>query len=280
MLLLIYCVHSKMLHLLRGVPPSAGLETAREIDEAMRLAVAAVTYTNPELLSASHNNKALAQLQLQPSFGGACLTALEKTYQAAYTGSIAGSLTRMGDIPLLANSCNLQTDQWDGWPGPLGEVYEAWHRGIAAPPLSSLPRLQKIKSLEGDDGNLSLSKLTCAPKKAQRTFARALAVEALAAITEGTTVDPLVRIRLKVCSSTGASDWLRAMPGADGAGLLLDAQYSVAFALFLGLPCKAIGPATICVPTCPRAAHLGDSALKSEAGRLANTSFIVALARV
>jgi hypothetical protein len=147
MLLLIYCVHSKMLHLLRGVPPppSAGLQAAREIDEGMRLAVAAVTYTNPELLSASHNNKALAQLRLQPSFGGASLTALEKTYQAAYTGSIAiaGSLTRMGDIPLLANSCNLHTDQWDGRPGPLGEVYEAWHRGIAGPPLSSLPRLQK-----------------------------------------------------------------------------------------------------------------------------------------
>jgi hypothetical protein len=131
----------------------------------MRLAVAAVTYTNPELLSASHNNKPLAQLQLQPSFGGARFTALEKTYQAAYTGSIAGSLTRMGDIPLLANSCNLQADQWDGRPGLLGEVYEAWHRGIAGPPLSSLPRLQKIKSLQGDDGNLSLSKLTCAPKR-------------------------------------------------------------------------------------------------------------------
>jgi hypothetical protein len=78
-------------------------------------------------------------------------------------------------------------------------------------------------TLQGDDGNMSLSKLTCAPKKAHRTFARALAVEALAAITEDTTVDPLVRC-LKVCSSTGASDWLRAMPGADGAGLLLDAQ--------------------------------------------------------
>jgi hypothetical protein len=37
MLLLIFCVHSKMLHLLRGVPPSEGLRSAREIDEALFL---------------------------------------------------------------------------------------------------------------------------------------------------------------------------------------------------------------------------------------------------
>jgi len=97
MLLLIFCVHSKMLHLLRGVPPSAGLRGAREIDEAMRLAVATVTYTNPDLLSASHNNEALAQLQLPPSFGGAGLAALASTYQAAYTGSIAGCPERVGE---------------------------------------------------------------------------------------------------------------------------------------------------------------------------------------
>jgi hypothetical protein len=43
MLLLIYCVHTQMLHLLRGIPPSDGLVGAREIDETMRITVATIT---------------------------------------------------------------------------------------------------------------------------------------------------------------------------------------------------------------------------------------------
>jgi len=82
------------------------------------------------------------------------------------------------------------------------------------------------------------------------------------AITEDVTIDAFVRTRIKVCASTGASDWLRILPGADGKGLLTDAQYAIAFALFFGLPCKAISPTTTCVPTCARAARLGDPDLK------------------
>jgi hypothetical protein len=44
------------------------------------------------------------------------------------------------------------------------------------------------------------------------------------AIASDDSVDPFVRIRVKVCASTGASDWLRALPGADGNGLLTGAQ--------------------------------------------------------
>eukprot|EP00962_Isochrysis_galbana_P016527 scaffold4745_cov125-Isochrysis_galbana.AAC.1 len=72
-LLLIFCVHSKILHLLRGIPPSEGLRSAREIDEVMRMAVATVTYTDPSLLSAEHNNKALTQLGCAARGGGALI---------------------------------------------------------------------------------------------------------------------------------------------------------------------------------------------------------------
>lgn len=49
-----------------------------------------------------------------------------------------------------------------------------------------------------------------------------------------------------------------ALPGADSQGLLTDAQYAVCFALFFGLPCKAISPDTTCVRTCARAAKAGE----------------------
>jgi hypothetical protein len=96
--------------------------------------------------------------------------------------------------------------------------------------------------------------------RAQRAFSRALAEATHIAIASDDSDDPFVRIRIrvKVCAFNGASDWLRALPGADGNGLLLtDAQYAVSFALFFGLPCKAIGPATTCVITCARASKAG-----------------------
>jgi hypothetical protein len=105
MLLLIYCVHTQMLHLLRGIPPSDGLAGAQEIDETMRITVATITFTNPALLEEAHNNKALAQLRLPPSFGGAGLCALASTYQAAYTGSLASCLDRLSALPLLSEGC-------------------------------------------------------------------------------------------------------------------------------------------------------------------------------
>jgi hypothetical protein len=264
MLLLIYCVHTQMLHLLRGIPPSNRLAGARAINETMRITVATITYTNPTLLEEAHNNKALAQLRLPPSLGGAGLSALASTYQAAYKGSVAGCLVRLSALPLLSAGCARDPGLWDSRPGPLGAVYEAWHRGVAGPPLSSLPGVKRIRSLRGDDDapTLSISKLTCAPTKAQRAFPRALAEATHIAIASDGSVDPFVRIRVKVCASTGASDWLRALPGADDNGLLTDAQYAVCLFLFFGLPCKAIGPATTCVPTCVRASKAGDPDLQ------------------
>jgi hypothetical protein len=114
-----------------------------------------------------HNSKALAQLRLPPSFRGAGLPALASTYQAAYTGSIAGCLVRLSALPLLSEGCAHDRGLWENRPGPLGAVYEAWHRGIAGPPLASLPGVQRIRSLRGDDDAPTLSKLTCAPTKAQ-----------------------------------------------------------------------------------------------------------------
>jgi hypothetical protein len=113
-------------------------------------------------------------------------------------------------------------------------------RGIEASlaRLSSLPGVQLIRSLRGDVDAPTLSKLTCAPTKAQRAFSRALAEATHITIASDDSVDPFVRISVKVCASTGASDWLHALPGADGNGLLTDAQYAVCFALFFGLPCK------------------------------------------
>jgi hypothetical protein len=137
MLLHIYCVHTQMLHLLRGIPPSDGLAGARDIVETMRITVATITYTDPTLLEEAHNNKALARLRLPPTLGGAGLSALASTNQAAYTGSIAGCLVRLSALPLLSAGCARDPGPWDDRPDPLGAVYEAWHRGIAGPPLSS-----------------------------------------------------------------------------------------------------------------------------------------------
>jgi hypothetical protein len=93
----------------------------------MRITVATITYTDPTLLEEAHNNKALAQLRLPLTLGGAGLSALASTYQAAYTGSIAGCLVRLSALPLLSAGCARDPGLWDGWNGPLGAVFEAWH---------------------------------------------------------------------------------------------------------------------------------------------------------
>jgi hypothetical protein len=59
------------------------------------------------------------------------------------------------------------------------------------------------------------TKSTSTPTRAQRAFSRALAEATHIAIASDDSVDPFVRIRVKVCASTGASDWLRTLPGAD-----------------------------------------------------------------
>ena len=255
MVLLIYCVHSKMLHLLRAVPPSAGLEATRRIDETLRVAIATITFTAPELLEESHNNKALAQLCLPPSFGGAGLAALERTHPAAFLGSVASCLKLLSKVGLLADALGGPTADWEGGAGPLGNVFEVWHRGVGnGPAFSSLPKIRALKQLHDSNDSLSLDRLARAPKKAQRAFARALADFDFAAIVNNVNIDPTVKARIIVCKGYGASAWLRALPCNETR--LLDAQYGVAWALFFGLPVKAIGPHTTCVGTCAYAARL------------------------
>jgi len=58
-LLLLYCINSKSNHLLRAVPPSAGMAAAARIDETIRATAAHITFTNPTLLAADHPNHAL-----------------------------------------------------------------------------------------------------------------------------------------------------------------------------------------------------------------------------
>jgi hypothetical protein len=69
--------------------------------------------------------------------------------------------TKKCQFPLLLSAgCARDPSLWDGRPGPLVAVYEAWHRGIAGPPLSSLRGVQRIRSLRGEDNAPTLSKLT------------------------------------------------------------------------------------------------------------------------
>jgi hypothetical protein len=77
---------------------------------------------------------------------------------------------------------------------------------------------------------------------------RALIQERFKGIVSDVAVHPLVRARMKVCAGYGAADWMRALPTKDTT--FTDPQYLVAFGLSFGLPIKAIGRTTTCVPTC------------------------------
>ncbi len=137
MVLLIYCVHSKMLHLLRAVLPLAGLEATRRIDETLRGAIATITFTAPKLLEEGHNNTALAQLRLPQSFGGAGLAALEYTHPAALIGSLASCLKLLGKVDLLYDALCGSTADWEGGGGPLSNVFEVWRNGVGSSPALS-----------------------------------------------------------------------------------------------------------------------------------------------
>ena len=65
----------------------------------------------------------------------------------------------------------------------------------------------------------TLNQLARAPKNSRRVFARALA-DYYAAIVDNANIDPTVKVRVTVCKSYGASDWLIAFPRKET--LLLD----------------------------------------------------------
>ena len=246
MLLLIKCVHAKPLHLLRGVPPAHGLDFARQVDDMVAAAVAVFTYNDISYLDRAHPNKARLQLGLPPSYGGAGLTSLEETYQAAYVASVALCLPRLEELPPLTSVCAAaNAHSWGSRrPGPLAAVHKAWYFGTGGPPLASLERIQKNSQLLDGSGSPSLSKIHLLPTKAQRALTRGLADAVWAtAVDEASNPDPLVRMRLVGCKAAGAMDWMRVIPGTDGLCQLDDFVYSVIFALLFGTSNGGRGPA-------------------------------------
>jgi hypothetical protein len=250
-LLLVFCINSKGNHLLRAVPPSAGMATAGRLDEIICATAAHITFTDPRLLDAAHPNHALKQLRLPPSKGGAGLASLADTYPAAYIGSLANTLDHLRGIDPIADVvAEGSADDWRNHTGPLLDVYRIWGVGLEPgdTPLSDLPKVRAIDNLKGADGALDLNYLSRAPIHAQSAFSRALIQERFNGIVSNDAVHPFVRARMKVCTGFGAADWLRALPTKDTT--FTDPQYLVAFDLFFGLPIKAIGRTTTCVPTC------------------------------
>jgi hypothetical protein len=250
-LLLLYCVNSKSNHLLRAVPPSAGIAAAAQIDETIRATAAHITFTDPTLLAADHPNHALKQLRLPPSKGGAGLASLVDTYSSAYLGSLANTLNHLRGIgPIADVVAEGNADNWLNYPGPLLDAYRIFNIGLgpADTPFCDLPKVRSIATLKGDDGALDLNYISRAPTHAQAAFSRATIQERFDGIVSDVAVHPSVRARMKVCAGYGATDWLRALPTKDTT--FIDPQYLVAFCLTFGLPIKTIGRSTTCVRTC------------------------------
>ena len=263
-LLLLFCINSKAIHILRGVPPSAGLETAEIIDAKIIDTYAHITFTAPALLRADHPNQALQQLRFPPSHGGPGLTSLVYTYPAAYVGSFANCLANLRSFEPIAETIAEGTAA--EWPdqgagpkgcrtGPLPDIDRAWHHGLECgddAPLFALPQIRVITAFHDDNDTPDLNKLSRAPKHAQAVLSRALTQYRFDRIVNNSDVDPYARARLKVCCGYGSGDWLRVLPINDTH--FTDPQYLVALSLCLGLPIKAIGPNTTCLRTCPTAA--------------------------
>jgi len=141
-LLLVFCINSKGNHLLRAVPPSAGMATAGQLDEIICATAAHITFTDPRLLDAAHPNHALKHSSAfrlrraapgSPAWRTPTLPPTSARSPTPSTTSAAStrSLTSEGSV-----------DDWRNHTGPLLDVYCIWVVGLEPgdTPLSNLPQ--------------------------------------------------------------------------------------------------------------------------------------------